>query len=164
MIRSASRLAIVWSVGFVVVVAACDGGDEPEPQVEPFFPADFASRYTEVRPCMPSGDHDLNHVRILVDDAALDPYLERTAPFPVGAIVLKQEYDFGDTACAGETRQWTVMKRLAEGSAPDTLDWAWQTVDVDRAVVDEDLPRCIACHTGCGVPPDGYQGTCAILP
>lgn len=152
-------------LGVLFVVLAVVGGceDEPEPLVDPFIPVDVLSRYTETRPCMPSGDHDLNNVRIFADDAALDPYLERTAPFPVGAVLAKAEYDFGDTSCAMPEIQWTVMRKVAVGSAPETLDWEWQTVDADRVVVDEDLPRCISCHTGCGVAPDGYDGTCAIL-
>jgi hypothetical protein len=158
--NAAPRASIV--IAFVVTVVACDG-DGDEPAVEPFFPADYDASYTEARPCMPSGDHDLNNVRILVDAAARVPYEERMQPFPVGAVLLKEEYDFGDTTCEGELTQWTVMRRLAEGTATDTLDWAWQQVDADRNVVSEDLPRCIACHTGCGVPPDGYEGACAIL-
>ena len=39
---------------------------------------------------------------------------------------------------------------------------AWQTVTADRVVEAVDEPRCISCHTGCGVPPDGYGWTCAI--
>jgi len=54
------------------------------------------------------------------------------------------------------------MRKLAAESSPGTLDWSWQQVDEDRVVVDEDPPRCIGCHTGCGVAPDGYDGTCAI--
>ncbi len=151
------------SLALATVVVACndDGG---QPSIEPLFPADYSSRYTEVRPCMSSGDHDLHNVRILVDDAAHDPYVDRTAPFPVGAVVLKEEYDFGDTTCSGPTLGWTVMQRLADGSSLDTLDWEWQQVDPDRVVVSADEPRCVSCHTGCGVPPDGYEGTCAILP
>lgn len=156
------RATIVSIALVVTVVVACnDDGDEPA--AEPLFPEDYAASFTEARPCMPSGDHDLNNVRILVDPAARVPYEERMEPFPVGAIVLKEEYDFGDTTCTGDVKQWTVMRRLAAGSAADTLDWQWQQVDDARDVVSEDLPRCIACHTGCGVPPDGYEGTCAIL-
>lgn len=156
-----SGIAALALVG-LVSHGACER-EETEPAAEPFIPADVETRYAEVRPCMPSGDHDLNNVRILVDDAAEAPYLERAEPFPTGAVVAKAEYDFGDTACAMPPIQWTVMRKLPVGSAPDTLDWAWQTIDADRVVVDEDLPRCIGCHTGCGKPPDGYDGTCAIL-
>jgi hypothetical protein len=59
-------------------------------------------------------------------------------------------------------KQWTVMVRLAEGSSPTTLDWRWYQVSADRQVLGTDTPRCIGCHTGCGVAPDGYQGTCAV--
>ncbi len=157
--------AITYPLALLLAVVACDDGDGDDEGTgaEPLFPADVEARYTEVRPCMPSGDHNLNNVRILVDDAALDPYLERTAPFPEGAVVVKPEYDFGDATCAGDVVRWTVMRKLPAGSAAGTLDWAWQTVEVDRTVLDEDLPQCISCHRGCGVAPDGHDGTCAIL-
>lgn len=153
-----------WLLALAVAVVGCDddSGDEGI-DAEPFYPADFEAAYSEVRPCMPSGDHDLNNVRILVDAAAMGPYVERVDPFPVDAVVVKAEYDFGDTACAGEISFVTVMKKLAAGSSPDTLDWAWQKVSVEREVLEEDTPRCISCHTGCGVPPDGHDGVCAIL-
>jgi hypothetical protein len=146
-----------------LLVAACpDGGDEGDAGLEPEFPADYAASYVEVRNCRGSGDHDLNNIRILADPAALGPYQSRSEPFPVGAVVLKEEYDFGDLACEGPIKQWTVMRRLAAGSAPENLDWAWQRVDVKRKVFDVDAPRCVGCHTGCGVAPDGYEGTCAV--
>lgn len=146
-------------VGAAVGIAACGGTDEGP---EPAFPANYASTYAEVRNCRPSGDHDLNNVRVVADPAAFGPYSRRDAAFPVGAVVIKEEYDFGDSTCTGAVRQWTVMERLAEGSSPATLDWRWQRVDAARKVVEEDEPRCIGCHTVCGVPPDGYFGTCEL--
>ncbi len=83
-------------------------------------------------------------------------------PFPVNAVVLKEEYDLGDIDCSGDIVQWTAMRRLATGSSPELLDWEWQRVDADREVLDEDAMRCISCHQGCGQPPDGYGGTCAM--
>jgi hypothetical protein len=147
-----------------LVGSACPGDDGDDGGVEPAFPEDYEASYVEVRNCRGSGDHDLNNIRILADPAALGPYQGREEPFPLGAVVLKEEYDFGDTTCSGELKQWTVMEKLAEGSGAETLGWAWQQVDASRHVVDEDAPRCIACHTGCGVAPDGYDGTCAIPP
>lgn len=149
----------------LAVVTACagdDGDGDATAGASPDFPADYAQSYTEVRNCRPSGDHDLNNIRILADPAALAPYQARAEPFPVGAVVLKEEYDFGDLACAGPIKQWTVMRRLEGGAAPQNLDWAWQRVDVDRKVESADEPRCIGCHKGCGVPPDGYEWTCAV--
>ncbi|MEZ4451443.1 MAG: hypothetical protein R3B09_18380 [Nannocystaceae bacterium] len=147
-----------------LALAACHGddGDDETAGVEPAFPADYTASYVEVRNCRGSGDHDLNNIRILAGPSALGPYQTRMDPFPIGAIVLKEEYDFGDLTCTGPIKQWTVMERLAEGSSPDTLDWSWQRVDVARKVVEVDTPRCIGCHTGCGVAPDGYEGTCAV--
>jgi hypothetical protein len=145
----------------IVLIAGCPG-DDPGDGPEPFFPDDYASSYTQVRDCRGSGDHDLHNIRILADAAARVAYDGRTESFPEGAVVLKEEYDFADVACEGEILQWTVMQRLAAGSSSETIDWAWQQVDADRRVADEDPPRCISCHQGCGVPPDGYEGTCAI--
>ena len=153
---------------FWLVAGACpsgdDGTDGTDGGAAPDFPEDYAASYTEVRNCRGSGDHDLHNIRILVDPSGRQAYEGRAEPFPEGAVVLKEEHDFGDTACSGEILQWTVMRKLAAGSSPDTLDWAWQTVDADRTVVDEDLPRCIGCHQSCGVAPDGWDGTCAIPP
>jgi hypothetical protein len=144
-----------------LALAGCPG-DDPDSGSEPDFPEDYEASYTEVRDCRGSGDHDLNNIRILVDAAARTPYEDRMAAFPEDAIVLKAEYDFGDTTCSGDIKQWTVMRKLAVDSSPDTLDWAWQQVDADRRVIDEDGARCINCHTGCGVAPDGYDWTCSI--
>lgn len=137
-----------------MLVCAC-GGDS----VEPLFRAEYAATFTEVRDCRSSSDHDLHKIRILADPAALTPYRERNAPFPVGAIVLKEEYDFADTFCDGPVIEWTVMERL---DVDDNLGWSWQRVGKDRSVTSEDDSRCIGCHTDCGVGPDGYDGTCAV--
>lgn len=146
----------------LAALTGCPSDDADDEGAEPDFPADYADSYTEVRNCRPSGDHDLNTIRILADPSALGPYQERLDPFPVGAVVLKEEYDFGDATCSGPIKQWTVMRKLEPGSSPDTLDWAWQRVDLERRVVEEDVPKCIGCHQGCGVAPDGYDWTCAV--
>lgn len=147
----------------LLLAVSCSGtGDDDDDGPAPDFPADYAATYVEVRDCRSSGDHDLNYVRMLADPAALAPYQNRDAPFPVGSVVLKEEFDFTDTTCAGPIKQWTVMTRLADGTAPTALDWRWQRVDADRNVVGVDTPRCYGCHTGCGVPSEGgYEGTCA---
>ena len=40
--------------------------------------------------------------------------------------------------------------------------WTFQRVNPDRTVESEDDSRCIGCHAECGVPPDGFDGTCAV--
>lgn len=138
----------------MLVAAAC--GTDAAP---PAFPAGYAATYTEVRACRSSSDHDLHKIRVLADPAALAPYRDRTAEFPIGAIVLKEEYDFADGACSGPVIEWTVMEKLATAG---NLGWSWQRIDLDRDVVTEDDGRCISCHTQCGGAPDGYAGTCAV--
>ena len=134
-------------------------GDEAAPE-EPLFPADYAASYVEVRDCRASSDHDLTRVRVLAAPDTVATYQGRAQPFAPGALVLKAEYDYADTACEGDAESWTVMRRLAEGSSPETLDWEWQDVNAERRVVSTNDSRCIGCHTACGVPPGGYQGTC----
>jgi hypothetical protein len=143
----------------VAVVLAAGRGDDGGG--EPVFPADYAATYQEVRDCRGSADHDLGQIRVLADPAALGPYQARDVPFPLGAVVLKAEYDFGDPGCTGEITQWTVMVRDDGGDAA-ALGWRWQRVDRQRRVITENEPRCFGCHLECGVPPDGYQGTCAV--
>jgi hypothetical protein len=156
-------LALVFvTTGAAGAVSACgdDSGGSDAPA--PLFPADYLTSYTEVRDCRQSGDHDLNVVRMLASPSALEPYQGRALPFPEGAVVLKEEYDLGDVDCTGPIKQWTVMERLAPGTSPETLDWTWQRLDAERTVAAENGMLCIACHSGCGVAPEGYQGTCAV--
>ena len=147
-------------VALITLLAA--GCGDPDPVPAAAFPADYRSSYTQVRGCRKSGDHDLNFIRVLADPAATGPYQRRDVTFPVGSVVLKEEFDFADDTCTGAVKQWTVMVRLASGASASTLDWGWQRVDAQRKVVSEDEARCINCHLGCGSPPDGYQGTCAL--
>lgn len=139
-------------------IGGCGGGGPDETSL---FPADYAASYVQVRPCRSSPDHDLNHVRVLADPAAMVPYQMRDRPFPTGAVVLKEEHDLSDDSCTGPIRSFTVMVKLPAGSAPAALDWHWQKVDANRGVVTDNEPRCYSCHTSCGVPPDGYLATCS---
>jgi len=149
------------SVVLAVAAAGCGcGSDSAEPTR--LFPADYAASYTAVRSCRGSPDHDLNYVRVLADPAGVAAYQLRDRPFPIGAIVIKEEHEFGDTSCTGAVVWWTVMVKLAAGSSPSTLDWHWQKVDADRTVITDNEPRCYGCHTTCGVAPGGYDGTCTV--
>ena len=138
----------------VALLAAC-GSD----RVEPAFPASYATTFVEVRDCRPSADHDLHKIRIVASPDAVGPYMSRTAPFPVGALVVKEEYDFTDDDCAGPIVEWTVMEKL---DTTDDLGWHWERVAADRTITSTNESRCIGCHTACGRAPDGYDGTCAV--
>lgn len=135
----------------------CGGGDDGP---APAFPADYAATYVEVRDCRMSSDHDLRYIRVVADPAALAPYRDRAAPFPDGAVVLKEEYEFTDTACAGDVLEWTVMRK--DAAATDGLGWTWQRVDAERTVIEDRPEACVGCHEACGQAPDGYDGTCAV--
>jgi hypothetical protein len=140
------------------VLLAC-GGDDGEP---PIFPEDYAATYQEVRNCRFSLDHDLTRMRVLVSPDAVAIYQTRSAPFPTGAIVLKEQYDSQDMTCTGPLLHFTVMQKLDVGSSPETLDWTWQQVSADHHTQATDIMRCTRCHTGCGKPPVGHDGTCAM--
>src|SRR5690348_5143363 len=82
---------------------ACSEPADPGPKtgIVALFPADYSASYVEVRDCRKSGDHDLDFVRVLADPTALGPYEDRASPFEDGAVVLKEQYDFGDDLCTG---------------------------------------------------------------
>jgi len=135
----------------VLALSAC----EPAPS----FPADYAKSYVEVRSCRPSSEHDSHNIRILASPTALGPYATRDGGFPLGAIVLKEERDYGDVNCSGPVLLWTVMTAAEDAGVKG---WHWQSVSLERRVLTTNQSRCIGCHAGCGQAPDGYQGTCAV--
>ena len=150
--------AVVPALLLASLLAACGSDDSGEP---PPFPADYATTYSEVRNCRNSLDHDLMRIRVLAAPDTRDAYLAKTE-FPVGAMLVKEQYRDTDTSCAGPIQRYTVMKKLAAGSSPATLDWTWYELDADQKTETVDAQRCIGCHTSCGKPPEGYDGTCTM--
>ena len=138
-------------------------GAPPDAAPEAIFPVDYATTYTMVRDCRNSTSHDFHGIVIYADPDAASPYLDRDAPFPVGSVIVKEEYELGDTECTGDIVEWAVMKRLEAGSAPELqLDWFWQELDEERVVVTENDSHCWGCHDDCdGDPTDSYENTCA---
>ncbi len=130
-------------------------GCEPAPA----FPSDYAKTFVEVRNCRLSSEHDSHNIRILASPTALGPYKSRDGGFPLGAIVLKEERDFGDVNCSSPVLLWTVMTATNDGGVNG---WHWQSVSPERRVLSTNESRCIGCHAGCGQGPDGYEGTCAV--
>lgn len=140
---------------------ACGGSDEAAGPA-PAFPADYAASFVEVRDCRSSSEHDLHRVRVLADPAAAQVYQSRAGDFAQGAVVLKEEHDFADIDCSGPVERWTVMVRRPAAELDEQLGWRWQDLDAARRVTGEDANSCAGCHTGCGQPPDGFQGTCTV--
>jgi hypothetical protein len=140
--------------------AGHDGGPgEPVPRA--VFPADVAESYREVRDCRNSHEHELHYIRVLVSHDAEVPYeaLSPEQPYPVGATLVKLEYD--EEGC--ETLLgYTAYRKLPKGEHPAGGDWWWQKLDEEQNVLEEGAPwRCLNCHTVHCAPPYGYDLTCA---
>jgi hypothetical protein len=147
-------------VHVAVLISCASSPSEKAPVGEQaVFPADYRDTYVQVRRCQPSGDHNLNNVRVLANPRAESGYVAHVGHFEEGDVVLKEEFAFGDTDCAGDVVRWTAMVRDAQ-SASNAQGWTWQAVDPDRRVTQSNGSTCIGCHATCGVPPDGYEGTC----
>lgn len=155
-----SRRAVLAVLVTQVLFACGDDGDDGGELAA--FPADYAATYEQVRNCRFSLEHGLIRIRVVASPDALAPYNGHTAPFPTGSIVLKEEYAERDRDCVGPVIAFTVMQKLDVGSSPETLDWTWQEANGNRRLLDANVPRCVQCHTGCGKPPDGYDGTCTV--
>jgi hypothetical protein len=154
--------ALAWGV-----LLGCEEGpdDVPDAGHEParaaVFPADFADRYRETRDCRHSHEHELHYIRVLVSADAEAPYaaLSPDEPYPVGATLVKAEYD--DELCELLVG-YTAYEKRAKGENPAGGDWWWQKLDADENVLEEGAPwRCINCHTVHCAPPYGYDLTCA---
>ncbi len=125
------------------LLGACTGEVEAPPTAA-IFPVEAPTTWREVRDCRHSHEHELNHIRVLADDAAYDPYLLWNAPFPVGATLLKLEYD--DAACSHLIR-YTAMKKLAKGSDLARGDWQWQAASPSLIVEEHaKVSQCVGCH------------------
>ena len=80
---------------------------------------------------------------MLADSAAWPIYSAMKGAYPVGATLVKLEYD--DEKCATLVG-FTAMQKLAAAEAPTLGDWAWQRLDADRNVVPSTASTCVACH------------------
>jgi hypothetical protein len=148
-------------VAWFCLELACGGTTvQPPPDLgDAFFGASWKDDTTEVRNCRNSIDHDLKFIRVLASGDAVQPYLDRAAPFPEGSVVLKAEYeDEGCTQLVG----FTAMRKGKAGSRPTSGDWSFQRTDAARKVISLNQGRCISCHRDCqGTEGGGYDWTCA---
>jgi hypothetical protein len=143
-----------------VLLAACSSGPAA---IESEIPADYATTYTKVRPCLPSIEHGTVNVVVFAAPDAVATYHTLMGEFSEGALLLKEEYARADQTCTGRIRRWTAGQKLAAGSSPATLDWHWQELDIDGAVTKDNDQTCIACHTNCvpGGSEGGYRYICS---
>jgi hypothetical protein len=139
---------------------ACTGAPDdeatPSEKPAPVFPSDVAT-WQEGRPCGFTHEHDLRYIRVVTDEAAEVPYqaLDAQYPYPVGATLVKLEYDDEDcTTLLG----YTAMQKQQSGYSKTGHDWRWQRVDKDRTVIEDgEIDVCITCHQHhCTWPMCGY--------
>lgn len=132
-------------------------------EVPSILPADYATTFTQVRPCLPSIEHGPFNVTVWASADAVPVYQTLTGDYPEGAFFVKAEYLSSDQQCAGDIRKWTLGQKLATDSSPDTLDWHWQEIDAQGHVTLDDDQTCITCHTDCvpGGNEGGYKYTCS---
>ena len=139
--------------------AGCDPEGPEGP--EPVFPADAEIAWTEIRDCRHSHEHELRFIRVFASPEAEAPYLALSpeVPYPVGAKLVKLEYD--DANCT-QLLGFTALEKQPPGSLPAGGDWLWQRVSPKREVMEEGaMFRCINCHQEHCEPPHGYDLTCA---
>jgi hypothetical protein len=142
----------------LLVAAGCGPG---EPAGEPIFPERPETQWAEMRDCRHSHEHELRFIRVFASPDAEASYLALSpeTPYPVGARLVKLEYD--DAECT-QLIGYTALEKLPAGTSPAGGDWLWQRVSPEREVMEEGaMPRCINCHEEHCEPPYGYDLTCA---
>jgi hypothetical protein len=162
---SDAALALLASALLASVGCRADDGSDPDPDAAPpleaVFPEDFEAHFMEMRACRLSHEHELRFIRVFASASAEAPYaaLSPDTPYPVGAILVKPEYDEPDCTVP---LSYTAIEKLEPGANPGGGDWRWQRVDLDFEVVEDGAPeRCLTCHTQHCAPPYGYDLTCA---
>lgn len=166
----ATQCILAWVLASCwIALSACTGGSQQGPEhdagPEPVFGEDVEA-WTEGRTCGFTHEHDLRYIRVMVDEAADVPYqaLEQNYPYPVGATLVKLEYD--DEDCT-ELVGFTAMKKRAAGYSALGNDWQWQRLDAERNVLEDgEIRTCITCHQHhctwpiCGYEDCGFDLTC----
>lgn len=151
-----------WGLALVAAFSGgCGDGGGPTAPEAIEFPQDLTSTWTEMRDCRHSHEHELRYIRVFASPSAEVPYasLDPATPYPVGALLVKAEYD--DAECASPIG-YTFMQKLEEGASEAGQDWLWQRQDMDRNVLESGAPpRCVTCHKHHCAPPNGYDLSCA---
>jgi hypothetical protein len=132
------------------VVPGCggDAGPSPPPLGPSLLPADYATRFVQVRDCRNSIEH-LPYILVKADPAVVARYNNGPFPFEVGNLIVKEE--FSDRACTALTG-YTLMQKEPAGYDPTFGDWHWQRLDAAGKVV----------HDGKGVGPQAVCANCHL--
>lgn len=158
--RRRRRLPVLLGAcALALLPAGC--GEDGNPAAQPVFPEDPELAWREIRDCRHSHEHELRFIRVFASPTAEEPYLALSpdVPYPVGATLVKLEYD--DPDCT-ELLGYTALQKLEPGKQPAGGDWLWQRVNGEGEVEEEGaMSRCVNCHAVHCEPPHGYDLTCA---
>lgn len=126
-----------------------ENGNDNTAGPEPVFPANYRETYEVVRDCRCTVEHNqlgASLIRVLASPDAVEAYLNDDV-IPEGGVIVKEEFTSGD--CSDDSLLlWRVMRKEAEGFLPAAGDYSWQTVELDRTVVDTSPATCATsgCH------------------
>lgn len=142
---------------------ACDS--DPIAAPKPLIAADAHLTWKQTRACRISHEHWLHGVRVVVNELAWQPYVswlpyeKGNQPFPVGAMVVKPEYN--DDKCI-ELLGYTVMRKESPGYWPQGNDWQWFELDATGMTVKQGklTKECVTCHVQHCALPNGFDLTC----
>ncbi|MCO4762597.1 MAG: hypothetical protein KC502_13885 [Myxococcales bacterium] len=144
----------------LVLGTALSGCASWEPEV--VFPENYRSTYKKVASCTKSAHPAANYIETWISPDGSDAWsalavqlaagdTETTAVLPEGMVIVKVQYD--DSKCQ-TLANYTAMKKLAVGAAPDVGDWNWQFVDENGECNDcASGASCAGCHKSCGPAP-----------
>jgi hypothetical protein len=148
------RLVLAGLTACAVALGACGGSEPHDPQPPPpsLLPADYPLRFVEVRDCRRSVEHGLVNILIRTDSVMAPIYESGPYPFPVGTLVVKEEYAGANQGCTQRVGT-TLMRKEAPGYDPAHNDWHWQRLDAAGTVVLDGrgsggLAACASCHAG----------------
>lgn len=137
---------------FVLLGALVSCGPEGIMGPTSLVPPDYSARFTEVRRCRATIEHQPNpagdvvrNIRVWINAESARAYIDNAATLPAGTVVIKEEY--GGSCNNADLLAWTVMRKEA-GFDPAHGDWHWQRVRASNGRVLEDgrVDRCIRCH------------------
>lgn len=153
------RLHAVGCICAAVLIAPIVGCASWEPEV--VFTENFRATYKKVASCKKSAHPQADYIETWMSPAgkatwdAMAVQLANqdtsTVVFPEDTVFVKAQFE--DSACE-DLVNFTVMKKLKEGTATKYGDWKWQFVGDDGACFNCDAATdCSGCHSGCKPAP-----------
>lgn len=150
----------------MIALAACETSTVPLPApIAPLIAPGVEATWREARKCRSSHEHWLHAVRVVLNDAAWQPYNTWTPfakdnlAFPAGSLVVKAEYDEPDCS---HLIGYTLMRKEKAGYWTEGGDWQWQKLDAaGKVLIGGKLGKqCAHCHVAHCKPPNGFDLTC----